>query len=318
MKVWGIQSGIHENDEQIQSLGEELSDQFEFKSAKLKPLWRHVTSFFNYSHDSFFEYGADQFVAPWPDIVINGHSSTASIALMIKQRSQNKSFLINLHDPNTPNQQFDLVIVPEHEKIRADNVFPVTGLLNNIKPEKLDKQIYPFSFSQLPTPQILVLGGNTSQTILLDDAELEGIAGDLHHLQKKLGGTLLIAHSLDPDRHLKDKIETLHEASVFSLDQSHSPMGAFAWADIIVCLGNEIATLSKACSTGKPVLHYKLNHTPAYGFADFYQKLLSLNMIATIYDNLQQVTYHPLREAERVAGHVGQLLHKKYKVNVLL
>ncbi len=318
MKIWGIHSGIRENDEQIQSLGQEFSGHFEFKSATLKPLWRHVTSFLGYTHDSFFEHGADQLVAPWPDIIINGHPSTAAIAMMVKQRSHNKSFLINVHRPEISHSSFDLIIAPEHEKIQASNVFPITGFLNGIKPEKLSKKNYAYTFDHLPTPQILVLGGDEAQTVLLSDTEVAHIADDLSQLQNKIGGTLIISQTLDPDHRLKAKVDTIQKTPAFFLDQDHPLIGAFAWADIIVCVGDEIANLSKACSTGKPVLHYKLNHATPYGFAEFYQKLLSMNMIATIHDNLSQATYHPLREAERVASHICQLLHKKNKVNVLL
>lgn len=318
MRIWGIQSGIREIDEQIQSLGQALSGQFEFKSAALKPLWQHVTSLLGYSHDSFFEYGADQLIAPWPDIIINGHPVTAAIALIIKQRTQNKSFLINVHKPEIALHNFDLIVAPEHEKLQGVNVLTTTGYLNNIKPEKLKKQNYTSPFDQITSPHILVLGGNESQTAILNDSEITSIAEDLCRFQDKIGGTLIITKSIDPDQRLKSKIESVQRIPVISFDHNGLLMNAFTWADVIVCLGDEIFTLSMACSTGKPVLHYKLNHTAPHGFAEFYQKLLSMNMIATIHDNLQKVSYLPLQEAERVAGHICQLLHKKHKVNVLL
>lgn len=318
MRIWGIQSGIREIDEQIQSLGQEFTGEFEFKSAALKPLWQHVSSLLGYSHDSFFEHGADQLVAPWPDIIINGHPSTAAIALIIKQRTQNKSFLINLHKPENSSHNFDLIVAPEHEKLQGTNILTTTGYLTNIKPEKIKKQNYTAPFGENPPPHILVLGGNESQTVILSDNEITAIAEDLCSFHSKIGGTLIITKLVDPDYRLKSKIEANQGVPVASFDDNNSLMSAFAWADVIVCLGDEIFTLSMACSTGKPVLHYKFNHDAPHGFAEFYQKLLSMNMIATINDNLQKVSYLPLREAERVAGHICQLLHKKNKVNVLL
>lgn len=318
MRIWGIQSGIREADEQIQSLGQEFAGEFEFKSAALKPLWQHVTSLLGYSPDSFFEYGADQLIAPWPNVIINGHPSTASIALAIKKRTQNKSFLVNIHTPGIPLHNFDLVIAPEHEKLHGANVLTITGHLNNINPEKLKKQRYTSPFDQIAHPQVLVLGGNASQSVILNDEEIIAIANDLNQFQRKIGGTLVITKMADPDHHLTSRLEAMEGVSIFSLDPKDSLINAFSFADVIVCLGDEITNLSMACSTGKPVLHYKLNHTSPLGFAELYQKLLSMNMIATIHDNLQKVSYHPLREAERVAGHICQLLHKKHKVNVLL
>lgn len=318
MRIWGIRSGIREIDEQIQSLGQAFSGQFEFKSAALKPLWHHVTSLLGYSHDSFFDYGADQLIAPWPDIIINGHPSTAAIGLIIKQRTQNKSFLINVHRPEIALHNFDLIVVPEHEKLQGPNVLTTTGYLNNIKPEYLEKQKYASPFGQNTSPYILVLGGNESQTVILNESEIISTTEDLCHLQNKIGGTLIITKAIDPDQLIKSRIEATGKNPVLSFDHSDLLMSAFAWADIIVCLGDEIFTLSMACSTGKPVLHYKLDHTSPHGFAEFYQKLLSMNMIATIHDNLQKVSYLPLQEVERVADHICQLLHKKNKINVLL
>ena len=92
MQIWGIETGIQEMDDQIQSLGKELNGNFDFKSIAFKPMWGHVGVVTGYTHDYFFEKGAEQLVAPWPDIVINGHHATASVAFLIKQRSARKSF----------------------------------------------------------------------------------------------------------------------------------------------------------------------------------------------------------------------------------
>lgn len=318
MKIWGIQSGISEIDEQIQSLAKEFDGSFEFKSVALKPMWQHITSIFGYTHDSFFEYGSEELVAPWPDIVINAHPSTTPIALIIKQRSQNKSFLINLHKLDVSSQRFDLVIAPEHENAHGSNVITTTGYLTDIKAEKLNKKNYAYTFSHLTTPQILILGGTGTQPLIFTEDEISQIAKDFCMLQYTCGGSLIIMETIDPDHHLKSAIEHINGVAPLVLNQDHSLKGALAWADIIVCLGDDFSAISKACSSGKTVFHYKINRTSPTGFAEFYQKLCSMNMIATLHDGFQHASYIPLRETERVASHICRLLHKKHKVNVLL
>ncbi len=318
MKIWGIQSGVSELDEQIQSLGKEFGGSFDFKSAALKPVWQHMVSIFGYTHASFFEYGAEELVSPWPDIVINVHPSTTAIALIIKKRSQNKSFLINLHKLDVSSRNFDLVIAPEHEKVDGNNVITTVGYLTDIKAEKLIKKNYAYTFSHLSTPQIFILGGTKTQPFIFDEDELSKIAKDFCMLQQTCGGSLVIAQTIDPDHRLVTAIEQTSGVAPLIHNQDHSLKGALAWADIIVCLGDDFSAISKACSSGKTVLHYQINRTSPTGFVEFYQKLRSMNMIATLHDGLQQATYSPLREAERVASHICQLLHQKHKVNVLL
>lgn len=318
MKIWGIQSGVSELDEQIQSLGKEFGGSFDFKTAALKPMWQQVSSVFGYTHASFFEYGAEELAPPWPDIVINAHPSTTAIALIVKQRSQNKSFLINLHNLDIASRSFDLVIAPEHEKVRGNNVMTTIGYLTDIKAEKLIKKNYAYTFSHLPTPQIFILGGTKTQPLILAEDELSKIAKDFCMLQQSCGGSFIIAQTIDPDHRLVTAIEQMSGVAPLIHNQDHSLQGALAWADIIVCLGDDFSAISKACSSGKTVLHYQINRASPTGFAEFYQKLRSMNMIATLHDGFQQASYSPLREVERVASHICQLLHQKHKVNVLL
>lgn len=318
MHIWGIESGIQEIDEQIHSLGKELAGKFEFKSIALKPMWRYLNILTGFIHDSFFEKGVEQLTAPWPDIVINGHPSTASLAVLIKQRSEHKIFIVNIHTPGAPLVNFDLVICPEHNKIKGSNIFTITGQLTTIKPEILDKNTYSYTYDHLKPPFIFVVGREESQTFLLSEEELSTLTRDLVKFQEKTEGTLIISHKIDPDGRLKENLETFTSLPHLALTKTDSLVGALAWADILICVGDEIATLSRACSTGKTVLHYKLDRTPPIGFMGFYEKLISRKMISTTEDNWKTVSYSPLREAERVANHINLLLQKKQKVNVLL
>lgn len=318
MRIWGIESGIQEIDEQIHSLGKELNGNFEFKSIALKPIWRGLSTLTGYTHDSFFEKGADQLVAPWPDVIINGHPTTASLAVLIKQRSEGKSFLVNIQPLTAPSINFDLIIAPEHENLKGANIFKTTGHLTSVKPETLDKDTYANTYKHLEAPLIFVMGGEESQTFLLNEDEIKNVAEDLAKFQEKTGGTLILSKHIDPDERLKEYLEILPNVSYLFLQKTDPLIGALSWANILVCLGDEVATISKACSTGKPVLHYKLDRTPPAGFTKLYKKLLSRGMITSTSENFEDVSYFPLRETERVATYINRLLQSKQKVNVLL
>ena len=75
----------------------------------------------------FAALGADSatLAAPWPRIVIGCGWRSIPFVLAIKRASRGRTFTIQLQDPRINPKHFDLVVPPEHDDLRGDNVMSI-------------------------------------------------------------------------------------------------------------------------------------------------------------------------------------------------
>src|ERR1700739_3346353 len=59
---------------------------------------------------------------PWPNLVIACGRNAAVPALMIKRASGGRTFLAQIQDPRVRRSEFDLIVAPEHDRLRGPGV----------------------------------------------------------------------------------------------------------------------------------------------------------------------------------------------------
>ena len=59
---------------------------------------------------------------PWPDLVIGCGRNTALPALAISRASGGRTFAAQIQDPRVGRDEFDLMVVPEHDRLRGQRV----------------------------------------------------------------------------------------------------------------------------------------------------------------------------------------------------
>jgi mitochondrial fission protein ELM1 len=70
------------------------------------------------------------FAPPWPDILISCGRRSVAVALAVQRASASKTFTVHIQDPHVASYHFDLVVVPQHDNLRGDNVLVTRGALH--------------------------------------------------------------------------------------------------------------------------------------------------------------------------------------------
>ncbi|XVN42877.1 MAG: ELM1/GtrOC1 family putative glycosyltransferase [Candidatus Rickettsia vulgarisii] len=145
----------------------------------------------------------------FPDIIISSGRRTAALASYLRKKSGNKTKIIQIMNPNLPFQQFELVILPEHDKVNKDesNVIRITGALNNIQ----DKIVIGGIELQKNYPDLkkfisVIIGGNSKNYKFTNDDALE-LASILDNITKTQGYSLFISFSRRTPNHAKEIIK---------------------------------------------------------------------------------------------------------------
>jgi mitochondrial fission protein ELM1 len=203
------------------------------------------------------------FTPPWPDLLISCGRRSVAASVDVRRASGNKTFTVHIQDPLINPKQFDVVIVPAHDKLKGENVFVTQGAIHHVSSEKLVSAAEHFRplLASLPHPRISVLIGGKNRHQSFSDASAHDFAKKLLSAATSTGGGLAISFSRRTGARNEAILrEDLKGASSYIWDGAgENPyFGLLALADVIIVTSDSISMISEACSTGKPVYIYEL------------------------------------------------------------
>lgn len=204
----------------------------------------------------------EQIVAPYPDYVLSISRRTVPVARYIKKHSPSTKLIQLMHPGTTGLNDFDLVIVPEHDKNKktAANIHYITGCTHRITAEYLAKakSEWEQKFSHLPKPltAVIVGGAIKGKTFSAENALALGQA--IKKLKNKIGGSVLITTSrrtgAAAEKIIMEQIKDLPQHTYLWGDTSDNPYGGYlACADNLVVTGDSVSMCCEATGTGKPI-----------------------------------------------------------------
>lgn len=180
-------------------------------------------------------------------------------ALATRLLRSKRTMAVQILDPRIATRHWDLVIAPEHDRLRGDNVVAVLGSLNAVDDEWLGRGRRDFpALGELPRPLTTVLVGGNSAHATFDASSVDDLASRLAAALARDGGSLLITLSRrTPDAAVARlrKLASEYPGMLWSGagDGPNPYAGLLGWADRIVCTADSVNMLSEACATDAPV-----------------------------------------------------------------
>jgi mitochondrial fission protein ELM1 len=200
---------------------------------------------------------------PWPDVLISCGRRSVAAARAIRRAAKGKTIAIHIQDPHVPPGDFDLLVVPEHDALRGEQVVVVRGALHHVTPGKLADAAPHFAplVAALPHPLIAVLVGGSNRRQSFTAAIATGLAAMLAEAARQSGGAIALTPSRRTDAAITAALRDglAHTAAYIWNGQGENPyFGFLALADMIVVTSDSVSMMSEACSTGKPVYIYEV------------------------------------------------------------
>lgn len=193
---------------------------------------------------------------PWPDLVISCGRRSVAAAMAVRRASGARA--IHIQDPHVPPSRFDVIIVPEHDALRAPNVIVTRGAMHHVTPEKLAQAGAHFAprFTHLPRPLISVMVGGSNRRQDYTDAIATDLARKLAEAARASGGSIALTPSRRTDpRTVALLAEGLRDTPryLWNREGENPYFGLLALADAIVVTSDSVSMMTEACITGKPV-----------------------------------------------------------------
>jgi mitochondrial fission protein ELM1 len=247
-----------------------------------------------------------------PDLIISSGRRTAAIASYLKRRSNNKTKIVQIMHPNLPLQQFDLIILPQHDKKtnNESNVLRIIGAINNVQAKVLAGGVELHkNYPELGEFIAVIIGGNSKNYSFTDENAHE-LTEILSNLVKDQLYSLFVSFSRrTPDRAkgiIKDNMppSTIIYDPIIDETKPNPYFGMLAKSNYIISTADSISMCSEAASTGKPLYIFCPNNFKSHKHLSFIQQLIDLGLAKSLnkyVTNLEKYHYAPLSEVTRIS-----------------
>ena len=196
-------------------------------------------------------------VPPWPDFVIACGRNAAMPALAIRRASGGHTIAALIQDPGVGRGEFDLAIVPEHDRLRGPRVVVTRGAVHRVTQARLSAERGRFpGLAAMPRPILAVLIGGSNKAYRLTLNRVAEIAEAVAAVLRERGGSALVT----PSRRTGERGLALLQRHLAGLSAAiwdgvaENPYFAYlALADAFLVTADSVSMISEAAATGKPV-----------------------------------------------------------------
>lgn len=244
-----------------------------------------------------------------PNIIISAGRRTAVLAVYLKKILHHKIQLIHIMRPNMNPREFNLIILPQHDRYNYNlpHIIRILGSLTNIQ-NNCHQNRYSFNkyYSNKYKYIAVLIGGSTKnyQFTLQDAQELSEVLQKImiHH-----SVSLFITFSRRTPIHVQDyfKKRFFQQDICDNLNSSdHNPYpSVLFFSEFIIVTADSISMCSEAVSTGKPTYIYMSDSFVLKKHNIFINQLLDLGIARKLDQDTQYLThyqYKPIYELNRV------------------
>lgn len=247
---------------------------------------------------------------PWPDLVIGCGRLSAMPALAIRRASAGRTFAAQVQDPRVGRDEFDLLFVPEHDRLRGRNVFVTRGAIHRVTAARLADARRRFAgLAGLPRPILGVLIGGANRSYRLGLDRLAAMAESIAEILRSEGGSALVTPSRRTGQAglalLRDRLAGL-PAEIWDGAGDNPYYAYLAFADALLVTADSVSMVSEAAATGKPVHVVELEGGDAK-FARFHAAMREAGITRSFAGRIESWCYSPPDDT----AHAGAFLRER-------
>jgi len=246
---------------------------------------------------------------PPPLAIGCGRQAAGALRVLRARGSQ----VVQILDPRIGSHHWDLVVVPEHDALRGDNVLTLLGSLNPVDDAWLACGRAAFAdFGVLPGPRTALLVGGPTAHAPWEAEHMLQVFEQVAAQVRSEGGSLLATTSRRTPPLLSDALRRAF-ADVPNViwgdggDGVNPYAGLLGWADRVVVSPDSVNLLSEACATRLPVM-VALAGTTQGRMARFQRALHARGRLQERWLDWDAGRIEPLRETARIATAVRERL----------
>ena len=313
LKALLLTQGMHGMVSQVEGLAKALDISYKHQKVELKPFWNFIPPKLSPISENLVK---EKFICDSKIIISCGRKSVIpSIAL--KKRLGKEIFTIHIQNPKVSLKHFDLVISPEHDGIKGENVINTTGAIHYLTKKEIKENLNYLGFEKEQKQLIAFVIGGPNKYYNYSDQSVHNIFNKVKTLFTPNKFKIIVIPSYrTPSRIIKKAYDTFNfNHHVIKEVDKNAYLSALAISDYVVVTCDSTSMISEAAVTGKPVyiamMKAKKNNRR---FKNFYKKLNNLGITRVLDNSIESWSYENLNEVKRIAP----LIKSKMKSNGII
>jgi mitochondrial fission protein ELM1 len=313
LKALLLTQGMHGMVSQVEGLARALGLTYKHQSIALKPFWNLLPPKLTPISENLVK---EKFVCDSKVIISCGRKSVIpSIAL--KKRLGKEIFTIHIQDPKVAFKHFDLVISPEHDNIKGDNVLTTKGAIHYLTKKEIKDNLNYLNVNKEKKKLVAFIIGGPNKYYNYNDQTIHQLFTKIKTLFTPDKYKIIIVPSYrTPEKIIKKAFDTFNfNHIVIKTVDKKAYLSALALADISVVTCDSTSMISEAAITGKPVYIAMMKpNKNNRRFKKFYSLLTNLGVTRELKDSVEEWSYESLNEVNRVAP----IIKTKMKTNGII
>ena len=313
LKALLLTQGMHGMVSQVEGLARALGLTYKHQSIELKPFWNLLPPKLTPISENLVK---EKFVCDSKVIISCGRKSVIpSIAL--KKRLGKEIFTIHIQDPKVSLKHFDLVISPEHDNVKGDNVLTTKGAIHYLTKKEIKDNLNYLNVNKEKKKLVAFIIGGPNKYYNYNDQAIQQLFTKIKTLFTPDKYKIITVPSYrTPEKIIKKAFDTFNfNHIVIKTVDKKAYLSALALADISVVTCDSTSMISEAAITGKPVYIAMMKpNKNIRRFKKFYSLLTDLGITRELKDSVEEWSYESLNEVNRVAP----IIKTKMKTNGII
>jgi len=303
LKALLLTEGYHGMISQVEGLAKALQTEFQHKIVRLNWPWNFIPPKLTpiseiILKDKYYINENKSF-----DLVISCGRKSVIPSAIIKKKNAN-IFTIHIQDPKVNYKNFDVIIAPEHDELKGENVISSKGSIHYITQSEIEKaKNYLVNKFHNENVVSLILGG-PSKYYSFSNEDLTQVFRKIKSNFISQGYKALVIPSMRTPKRIIDLAmkEFVKVGFVVNTVDKQAYLSALALATNIVVTCDSTSMISEAAASGKPIFvaHMKPKKNN-YRFKKFFQLFKEMGITKELGDKVDNWTYNRLNEADRIA-----------------
>ena len=310
LKALLLTEGMHGMISQVEGLAKALDLDFIHEKIELNNFWKLLPPKITPVQNFVFKNKIDQDF----NVLISCGRKSVIPSVYLKNKYKDKIINIHIQDPKVSLNNFDFIIVPEHDGLTGKNVLTSKGTIHYLTNDEL-KQNESYLKSRVDNQKKIVtfVIGGPNKYYSYDDKIIDKVFVKIENNFIKKNYQAIIIPSMRTPKNIIQKAQNYFDKNQIVIPDvdKKAYLSSLKLANHIVVTCDSTSMISEAAITGKPIYVVQM---PAIKnnqrFKDFFNLFESLNIIKNLETSIESWDYKKLDETNRISSYIKDKINK--------